>query len=283
MPNAMSTLAHAKTRNLVICSVGDNSYHRRWLRGARRDFDVMLIYYGLAKDMFKEDADYYFQINGGLFKLERIAAAVVKSYDVVRAYDAVCLPDDDISMDASAVNRLFALFRKYDLDLAQPAVAGGTLSWPITAQNRYCVLRYVNFIEMMCPVFRSRILLEQVHTFNLNRSGWGVDFLWSKNLQERRLAIIDAVGMHHGRNISRGEREYYRQLAKIGIKPGEELDTMRSEYDCDLVGKMKEYGRISKPVLMRGGICVTLAFQKILRSLKTRGGVGTLRHILSKL
>jgi hypothetical protein len=234
-------------KNLIIASVGDKSYHKQWLKGAQREFDLMLIYFGSTKNKHKEDGEYYFQIQG-LFKLETIAAAINESMKIVKKYAAICLPDDDISMDAQAINNLFEIFHKYDLDLAQPAVSAGRHSHLITLQNKNCILRYVNFIEMMCPIFKTNILLENLPTFNLNRSGWGIDFLWSKNLKDKKLAIIDSIGIRHGRNRLPWEIGYYKKLAALGINPMAELELVCNRYDCKFKEEMVEYGRILKPV-----------------------------------
>ena len=105
-------------KNIVISVVGDNSYHKQWLKGGRREFDLMLIYYGTRKCVYKEDADYYFEMQG-LFKLEAIAEAINKSYHIVRQYNAVFLPDDDIIMSAKEINGLFNIFYKYNFFVGQ--------------------------------------------------------------------------------------------------------------------------------------------------------------------
>ncbi len=272
-----------KKANLVIAPVGDRSCHGQWLEGAEREYDLMLVYFGTTPNKYRDDAEYYFHIQG-LFKLEAIAAAIRKSIDVVREYDAVFLPDDDIRMNASGINRLFRYFHKYNLDLAQPAVIDGKFSHSITRQDRNCVLRYVNFVEMMCPVFKTDLLLANLDTFTLNRSGWGIDFLWSKNLKDKILAVIDDVGVFHGMDRPPMlEGEYYNKLQASGIDPCEELDVICNRYDCNIVGKMVEHGRIEKTTFARMfGYCKT-HLDRISESVRIRGVSGTLRRAIAKL
>lgn len=271
-------MPNIKKRNLVVAPVGDKSCHKQWLKGAERNFDLMLIYYGTAQDKYKEDAEYYFHIQG-LFKLETIAAAINKSIDIAKKYETICLPDDDISMNARAINNLFRIFHKYDLDLAQPAVREGKISHSNTLQNKYCKLRYVNFIEMMCPIFKTDILLANMHTFTLSRSGWGIDFLWSKNLKDKKLAIIDSIGISHGRNQPREAIEYYKRLAALGINSFRELDIICNRYDCEFRGKMVEYRRISKPAVTRILVFCKSLLKKTYDSIKLKGVLGTIRKI----
>ena len=118
--------------------------------------------------------------------LENIYFAINESLNTIKKYNAIFLPDDDITVSAKDINRLFDIFYKYDLDLAQPAVKSGKINHLMTKRNLFCFLRYVNFIEMMGPIFRTDILLEVLPIFNLTRSGWGIDFLWSKKLENKK-------------------------------------------------------------------------------------------------
>ena len=98
-------------KNLVLCAAGDQSLHKLWLQGENKHFDLMLIYLGVKTDRYRNDARYYLQASG-MFKLENIAWALDKFYDIVVGYDAVFLPDDDIFMTSSDIHRLFEVFHR---------------------------------------------------------------------------------------------------------------------------------------------------------------------------
>ena len=121
-------------------------------------------------------------------------------------YERVWFPDDDLMTGWGSINLLFHLARKYSLDLSQPSllpVEGCFITHAITRQQRDSVLRYVDFVEIMCPVFSARALAVCRGTFRDSVSGFGLDHLWPALLGGGRtqIAIIDATGVVHTRPI----------------------------------------------------------------------------------
>ena len=145
-------------RYLVITPIGTHdSAHKQWIDPAR-NFDLYLVNYSDTPGMYRDDADRYFEIPG--FKLQIVAQAIRESREQVRQYSAVWLPDDDLGISATQVNRLFRLFEENDLDLGQPAVANEYFNHIVTHREPGCRMRFVNFVEMMCPLFRTKVLLD---------------------------------------------------------------------------------------------------------------------------
>lgn len=268
---------------LVISSVSDDSLHRYWLKGGRREFDLMLVYYGAVENKFKQDADYYLQKNG-LFKLESVAAAVNFFRSAVEKYDAICLPDSDIIADVKTFNRMFRVFHDYSLDLAQPSLRGGFCNHYITLQREEHILRYVNFIEMMCPIFTRKALFEILPILVLNRSGYGIDYLWSKILADRKIAIIDAVGIYHKVrsrrvfSVDTSSNAYYNMLEARGILPEEEYRLIQKTYGLK-VSNNKELGRIRRPLISR---IVLFPYIKLMQSDEVRAH-GIMRGLMRVL
>ena len=214
-------------KGLIIAPVGNKiSAHKEWLKG-KRAFDLMLVNYSDILGLYRKDADYYFEVKG--FKLEILKQAIEANQNVVRKYDAVWLPDDDHSISGKNIERLFNIFYEQDLDLAQPAVKWGYTIYPVLKRKIGYKLRFVNFIEMMCPIFKTEILFHVLSLFNLNRSGWGIDFLWSKRLAGKRLAVIDEGSIVHARPYSM-EGNYYKKLMSLGIDPNDECERMMRRY-----------------------------------------------------
>jgi hypothetical protein len=210
---------------LVISPTGrDFVCQGKWLAG-KRAFDIMLVNYSDTPNKHREFADFYYETPG--FKLEIISKAVTAHADIVRSYDTVWLPDDDLRIETEAINRLFEIFHGYRLALAQPAVGNYNLSHLITKRRVYSVLRYVNAVEMMCPMFRTDVLFALLDTFCLTRSGWGVEWVWSERLAQKNIAVIDAVSVHHTRPIE-STGPYYARLALTGISaPHEEEELLQ--------------------------------------------------------
>ncbi len=210
----------APRRNLVISPIGDESMHASWLADRpNRTFDVLLVHYGANANFGRCDADYYAARQG--FKWELVDFALQDFREVVDEYEYIWCPDCDVRATTEQVNRLFAIIREQRLQLAQPAIAAGEITYQFLRPRPGVVLRYTPFVEVMCPAFSREALFRLQPTFKESRSGWGLDLLWPRHFDNRELAIIDAVGVEHTGKLFRGEN--YQSLARLGVNPGEEL------------------------------------------------------------
>lgn len=208
-------------RNLIISPIGDRSVHRTWLAGpGKPNFDLFLLYYGNGPDDAARDAKYYVRRKG--FKWEHLHYVAEEHAATLQQYDHIWCPDDDIACDTAGVNLLFELFERYQLQLAQPAIARGDFSFRGLTQQRGNILRYSPYVEVMCPIFTRDAFLKVKPTFLENRSGWGLDWIWPKLFQPREMAIIDKVGIHHTGPLGKGE--HYKNLESLGINPYRDFD-----------------------------------------------------------
>jgi hypothetical protein len=229
--------------NLVICPVGDASYHHAWLRGANRNFDLFLIYYGAKPGCFRQDAEYYLESGGVRSKLERIAEGYEAISSRLSRYSAICIPDNDILTTAKGFNRLFEEFRRYDLDWGHPSIAWPCMNGiPLQWHNPFTRVRYVNGTEMLCPVFKRDLFLRLLPTFGYNRSAWGIDLLWARMLENSgaKIALLDAVSFYHLHprlrwgakpNRQTAVRDYYQELSSSGVDSYKEF--------CELTERIK--------------------------------------------
>jgi hypothetical protein len=202
------------SRNLVILRAGDGSLHRDWIAGAPRDFDLFISYYGEVPGRHRADADHYEHRRGA--KWPCIAQLLRQNAELVAEYDAVWLPDDDLSADTDTLNRMFAFFHAHRLALAQPALTRDSyFTWSTLLQQPDCHLRYTRFVEVMAPLFSRAALAACEHSFIESRSGWGLDWVWPL-LCERagldRIAVIDATPVCHTRPVG---GELYRNHSDL--------------------------------------------------------------------
>ena len=214
--------------NLLVVRAGDASLHERWLAGAaRRNFDLLVSYYGDTPGRFNRGVEYYHAMKGArwpahdeLWKHQR---------SLFEAYDFVGFACDDVDADADRWNRAFQGCAWYELDLAQPAVEGH-YSWEITRPVPGSMLRYTSFVEAMCPIFSRRALALVAHTFGESVSGWGLSFVWSKLLPwpQYRSAILDAVTVTHTTPPRQGTLR--ATLDTLGIDPMKERGDMLARY-----------------------------------------------------
>jgi hypothetical protein len=212
----------ARRRNLLVVRAGDDSLHPTWLRGdGSKSFDLLVSYFGDVEGRYKERCDFYHVMTGPRWPAHD---AICRAYPVLIAqYDHVAFVCDDITAAQEDWDELFSICAALRLDLAQPAVRGH-LGHAITAPVAGCVLRFTNFVEIMCPVFSKRALTVLQRSFGESRSGWGLDLVWPQWLegQNARIAIVDAVQVEHGRPLRQGT--LYPLFAKLGVDPMAERD-----------------------------------------------------------
>lgn len=194
---------------LLIGRVGDRSLQRHWIDGAgeERAFDLHLSYYGQLADPFPDrPADASVSHDPGA-KFPGLSACLTKLGDRLQAYEWICFVDDDIWARHETWARFFAVVEKLRPALAQPALKRGSFySHDITLERPQYEARWTNFVEIMNFCFR-RDFLEKVRaSFDLNESGWGLDYVWAREAEpaERSLLIVDAAPVLHTRAVGRG-------------------------------------------------------------------------------
>lgn len=218
-------------RNLVILRAGNSSLHKEWIASPHRDFDLYISYYGADEGRYAEDAEYHEMRKGP--KWPCIHDLLATKPELIEQYDAFWFPDDDISANTDTLNRMFAFFHALQLELAQPALTHDSyFSWSHLLQRDDFLVRYVAFVEVMVPIFSRAALSRCLPTFNENRSGWGLDWVWPSLCSDgdpRNVGLIDATPVKHTRPVG-GElyknnpemdprREAERVHAKYNVKP----------------------------------------------------------------
>lgn len=204
-------------RFLVVARVGDNSLHSEWLKGASPNFDLFLSYFGDHAEKYKEQADFYEQQKGG--KWPKIGEIVEQYWELISTYDAVWFPDDDLLASSATINQMFSLFNGHQLSLAQPALSLQSFyTFPALLQKPNYHLRYVNFVEVMAPIISRDALAQLKHTFAQSPSGWGLDSLWPKLIDNStldKIAIIDETPITHTRPVG---GELYKKNPELSPK-----------------------------------------------------------------
>lgn len=185
-----------RTKYLVFSSVGDRNNIQSWTSGPdKKNFDLVVYYFGEQDDP-EFDADLLVKRKG--LKFENFYHFL--NNNDINQYESIWVADDDIIMDTASINKMFSLFSKYKLWLAQPSFSEGSrISWDITRSNPDCILRYTNFVENGVTIYSRKILPKLLKTFKDARTGFGVDLIWPTLLghPKDKIAIIDAVSCHH--------------------------------------------------------------------------------------
>lgn len=187
-------------KNCIISAVGKGSLHKGWINQSV-DFDLHLLIYDDSYSYYYNDSPFILGQKG--YKFNLIYEYLQKNPDYIDKYDYFLFPDDDIEIDSENISKLFLLMHEYNLQIAQPALSNSYYSYEHTLRNRFCKLRFTNFVEMMTPCFSREALQKVLFTFNENTSGWGIDFHWSKliDFTGKEMAILDEIYCVHTRPI----------------------------------------------------------------------------------
>ncbi len=187
-------------KNCVIAAVGKNSLHREWIQ-EEPDFDLHLIIYDNSYNKYYNDTNFICYQKGNKFNL--IHEYLQQNPDYLKRYEYFFFPDDDIDIDTNNLGELFRIMKKYDLQIAQPALSDSYFTHDHTLRDSHCFLRYSNFVEMMAPCFSQEALHRVLFTFASNRCGWGIEYHWPEliGFTGKEMAIIDALYAVHTRPL----------------------------------------------------------------------------------
>jgi tetratricopeptide (TPR) repeat protein len=115
----------------------------------------------------------------------------------VAAYDYVFMWDDDILPVNFDPVEFVSILRRNRLDIAQASLTADSYSFhPITVAHPNAVGRLTNFVEIMCPVYSSKIW-PSIYPYiepDINELGWGYDLI-----PLGRKAIVDCMTVRHTR------------------------------------------------------------------------------------
>ena len=191
-----------KSRYLVISRIGSQSLHSGWLTPtADREFDVLLSAYGT--DIVDPGGEGIFFEHRAGSKVAGYAAVLDAHADFIAQYDYVALFDDDLSTNPRDLTRLFQIVAAHGFKIAQPALTHDShFTFACLLHHPAFRLRHVNYIEMMCPVFRQDALQAVRPLYRMGYES-GIDLIWCNlvGTSPKDFAVIDDVVVRHTREV----------------------------------------------------------------------------------
>jgi hypothetical protein len=247
----LAATSGSRSSHLVFTSAGNRSNLRNWLQG-RRDFDLWTVYYGDVAGKFQDVSEFYLPRKGA--KFQNLHYCYQQWPERLARYEAVMVMDDDILIDATGITRLFEIRREQDLWALQPAFRlSGKVSWPITAVHPTAKLRYTNFVEMACPLFRRDKLDDFMKVYDPELVGYGTDWWFLHTLGAdlgMHVAVVDEVTCvnPYDRDKGNGGREIDTlQTHQVRKEVWERMKALHALDEQDRVHR--EFGRIRKSPL----------------------------------
>jgi hypothetical protein len=210
---------------LVFVRAGKNSLHGAMLDDdPDRNWDCYVNAWADTSGTTAEQAGVEYYEGSGLNKFEAFSDAYKKTLST-KPYRYVLMIDDDLQFKKGDVSRFFEICERDSLYLTQPAIKlGSNANHTINIRNPACLVRQVNFVEVMAPCFSRAAIDKLVSTFLLSRCTWGIDNAWSYLLKgQQRISVVDEIAMHHTKPMDFARGPFYEMLRSRGIDPELEL------------------------------------------------------------
>jgi len=225
----------AQKRFAIYLQCGSGSVHDRWLTRTRHHWDLIVNHYD-ATHVGQISCDIEFQQTGAVpgTKFTSFFTLLTKWPEVANAYDYILLLDDDIVVAEDGLEHMFDAAATHSLDLAQASLtADSPCAHPICRNPGTTGVRKVNTVEIMMPILSSRALKIGSHLFGQTVSGWGLDMVFGKLVEERlggAAAILDSVAATHTRQIDPKKGAFYTMLHDANIYSEVELTHLQRLY-----------------------------------------------------
>ena len=193
-----------RRRNLVVLRANEQSLHMSWARDIQdrdRSWDLCISYYGRLETFPPEDFSEFACLQNRQRKFVSLKE-LMHDASILWNYDYIMFPDDDLQMKWSDLNIIFDICSEFQLQLAQPSLdPASVINYKNSKQKPGFLLRFVTMVEVMAPIFSSKALRQCIHTFDLNQSGYGIDYAWTKLVDGplTKIAVIDRVAIQHTR------------------------------------------------------------------------------------
>ena len=189
----------ARHPNLIVVRASDASIHERWLTGVERNFDLMVSYSGDQPGRFGQGVEYYVQMKGPEWPGHH---AILSHYmKLIGNYERIAIVRDDIDADAAVWKALLYCAEWFGIDILHPSVSG-TAATDLTRPHPGCILRYVNVVDSLAPIFSRRALERVMGTFSSGLPEGELPLAWSRYLTwpEYRCAIVDTASVTRTRH-----------------------------------------------------------------------------------
>jgi hypothetical protein len=166
-------------------------------------------------------------------KFTSFHSLLTKYPHMLEPYEYIFLLDDDVTFKNGDINRLFSIIQQHSWEMAQPSLSiNSQCSFQVFFNPNKRGWRQVNGVELMMPVYSSRILSIVKQLIGQSISGWGFDPALSMLAAEQgfRAAVVDDVIAQHFKPINADIGQYYQMLHRAQIYPEIEFTHMQVKY-----------------------------------------------------
>lgn len=218
-----------KDKCLVLATIANGGFYNSLT--SNDYFDVAHIAFDAIPEDFNPSLSKMFFHKKG-FKHHILYDIFTKDWsEVLDEYEYIWLPDYDIEFtDIESIHHLFQEAKKHNTNICQPSLSHDSYySFGLVLNKKGHTFRRTNYVEVMCPLFRTDVLKNLLWTLKLTYSGWAQDAVWAKELNYEGLGIMDSVIVKHRKPIEsqywilpngiNADKELHLTLELMGIKP----------------------------------------------------------------
>jgi hypothetical protein len=278
-------------QDLIIVRCGAGSQHGNWL-DRERHYDVIIFGYEPLPAHLTDGAAEVIIMPGP--KVVCWQKLLQTRPEILTRYQQIALLDDDLAGSAADINKLFAYGRSRGLSLWQPSLSWDSyFSYAVTLHNPTFRLRYVNFVEMMCPFFSAEQLRRALPLFGLGYEV-NIDRLWCRLRPDwcKAYAIVDEVQFRHTRPVglsaaAQGFGDGLRH--RSGNRYQSMIDRAEQETGLYFRGPVAYAGEARNGQAINGRFAMALRTAALLRAARHRVNhrfyrpvADHLRHILTR-
>ncbi len=195
-------------RYLLISRIGRKSLHPGWIgHGNDRSFDLFLSAYDTSI-VDTSAPGIFFEHRPGR-KVDGYAGLMRDHHDLLARYDYIAMFDEDLRCDSETLDRMFTICDRYALKIAQPSLSADSyFTYAGTVAQPGLTLRFVNYVEMMAPVFRRDVLPVLAPLYSMGYES-GIDLIWCNLVYggQQDFAIIDACSITHTEAVGSRKHE----------------------------------------------------------------------------
>jgi hypothetical protein len=197
---SLKKLNQKVNKNLIFVSAGDEEVFASFAaEKLKNHFDICIFFYGknIQKLQKLKELSTIFIIGYGT-KFNNLKKLHEYDKRVLARYESIWICDDDLSDFSGNVSNLLTILSFFDLAAISPAhMPIGKISHSIMRPvDGTHLFRFVNFIEMTCPLFETKALISFLDIYDYSLAGWGIDW-WFLNYfsanKKAVFAICDSV------------------------------------------------------------------------------------------
>ena len=183
----------------------------------------------------KIPCDVEFRQSGALSgtKFTSFYSLLEKYPHILEPYEYILLLDDDVFYQNGDISRLFSIVQQNGWEIAQASLSTDSFcSFQVFFNPNRNGWRQVNGVEIMMPIYSTRILGIIKQLIGESISGWGFDAALSMLAARQgfRAAVVDDILAQHTKPINADIGQYYQMLHRAQIYPEIEFTHQQVKY-----------------------------------------------------